>query len=185
MNRFSALTYRQRTGLLLGGGLLWLTIVFVGYLMPTFALWRSNQAQVQALIALQQAPEQMKQLTAQARADAWLMRSYRIDTTRHEGEMLDQLSRTAQRYSVTLASLSHGEPTTHAGYQVQLRVAKLRGSFRNLVQAIYSLEYEHPVGRLSSVRFVLEEDRKQRRYFLFAYLYLQSITRESYAQPLP
>ncbi len=185
MNSISALTYRQRTALLLGGTAAWLVLVGMGYLWPTFVLWRSNREQVQSLVALQRAPEQLKQLTAQAQADAWLMRSYRIDTTRHEGEMLDQLSRTSRRYGVTLAALSRGEPTTHAGYQVQLRVAKLRGSFRNLVQAVYSLEYEHPVGRLSSVRFALEEDRKQRRHFLFAYLYLQSITRESHAQPLP
>ena len=185
MSRLASLTYRQRTALLLGGGAVWLLIVVVGYLRPTFELWRSNRAQTQSLATLQRAPEQLRQLTAQAQADAWLMRSYRIDTTRHEGEMLDQISRTGRRYGVTLAAHSRGESTTHAGYQVHLRVAKLRGSFRNLVQAVYSLEYEHPVGRLSSVHFALEEDRKQRRQFLFAYLYIQSITRESHAQPLP
>lgn len=185
MNRLSTLTYRQRTVLLLGGGAVWLAIVAVSYLGPTFKLWRANGEQAHALVDLQRAPEELRQLQTQAQADAWLMRSYRIDTTRHEGEMLDQLSRTARRFDVTLAALSRGEPTTHAGYQVQLRVAKLRGSFRNLVQAVYCLEYEHPVGRLSSVRFALEEDRKQRRQFLFAYLYLQSITREAHAKPIP
>lgn len=179
------LTYRQRVALVLGGGLLFLVIVGVGYLLPTFELWRSNQAQAQALLDLQRAPEQLRQLTAQARADAWLMRSYRIDTARQEGFLLNQLSQTARRYGVTLAALSRGATLTHAGYQVQTRIAKLRGPFRGLVQAVHSLEYERPVGRLASVRFVVEEDRQQRRDFLFAYLYLQSISREVHEQPLP
>ncbi|GAB3879793.1 hypothetical protein GCM10028824_43870 [Hymenobacter segetis] len=179
------LTYRQRTALVLGAGLLFFVIVCAGYLQPTFALWRSNVAQAQALVELQRAPEQLQQLTAQARADAWLMRGYRIDTTRQEGYLLNQLSQTARQYGVTLAALSRGATLNHAGYQVQTRIAKLRGPFRGLVQAVHSLEYERPVGRLASVRFVVEEDRKQRRDFLFAYLYLQSISREVHEKPLP
>ena len=179
------LTYRQRTALVLGGGLLFLGIVGAGYLWPTYSLWRRNVAQAQALVDLQRAPEQLRQLTAQARADAWLMRSYRLDTTRQEGYLLNQLSQTSRRYGVTLAALSRGATITHAGYQIQTRVAKLRGPFRGLVQAVHSLEYEQPVGRLASVRFVVEEDRKQRRDFLFAYLYLQSISREVHETPVP
>jgi hypothetical protein len=179
------LTYRQRTALVLGGGGLLLAIVCAGYLRSTFELWRGNEAQTQALVDLQSAPEQLRQLTAQARADAWLMRSYRIDTTRQEGFLLNQLSQTSRQYGVTLAALSRGATRTHAGYQVQTRIAKLRGPFRGLVQAVHSLEYERPVGRLASVRFVVEEDRKQRRDFLFAYIYLQSISREIHEKPLP
>ena len=179
------LTYRQRNIFVLGVGLLFLGIVWNGYIQPTIALWQRNQQQANAIAEVRSAPQRLQQLTAQARADTWLMRSYRIDTTQHEGELLNQLSQTCRESGATLASLSRGTPTTHTGYRVEMRIAKLRGTFRALVQAVYALEYEHPVGRLSSVRFVVEEDRKQRRNFLFAYLYLQSITRETHAHTLP
>gem|GEM_PF-5366220 len=164
--------------MVLSAGAVMLLVVGSGYLYPTYMLWCENRDARRAEQAREQAPDQIRHLAAQARHDAWAMRSYRIDTTQHEGRLLDQLSHTCRRYGVTLAALSRGEPSVHAGYRVQMRVAKLRGSFRNLVQAVYSLEYEHPIGRLASVRFALEEDRRQRRQFLFAYLYLQSITGE-------
>jgi hypothetical protein len=184
MKWWTTLPYRQRNQVILGVGLLLLVVVLSGYLGPTVSLWRANARQRQAVVAVQRAPAQLQQLTAQAQADTWRMRSYRIDTTQHEGQLLNQLSRTCRQQGVTLAALGRGEPATHAGYRVELRVAKLRGPFHNLVRAVYALEYEHPVGRLASVRFVLEEDRKQRRSFLFAYLYLQSITREAH-EPSP
>ena len=178
MKELAAFSYRQRNGLLLLGSFIMLLVVGLFYLAPTLTAWQDNRQRRQALTDLARAPVQIQQFAEQARADTWLMRSYRIDTTRHESRMLNQLSGISRRYGVTLAALSLEAPTVHAGYRVQTRIAKLRGAFPGLVKAVYELEYQQPVGRLASVRFLLEEDRKQRRSFLVAYLYLQSITQE-------
>lgn len=182
MKQLTPLSYRQRNLYLALGSVGLLLLIGFGYLRPTLLLWQTTQQQQQALVELQTAPRRLQTLTAQARADAWHMRSYRLDTTRQEGYMLNQLSRTCAHHGVTLAAWSRGESTTQAGYRVDMQVAKLRGSYRELVQTIYELEYEQPLGRLASVRFALEEDRRQRRSFLFAYLYLQSITSEAHAE---
>ena len=182
MKWFSSLTYRQRNQLLgLGSGAL-LLLICLGYLRPTCQLWLTTQQQQQALTELATAPGHLRALTAQAQADAWQMRSYRLDTARQEGYMLNQLSQTCAHHGVTLAAWSRGESTTQASYRIDLQIAKLRGPYPALVQTIYELEYEHPLGRLASVRFALEEDHRQRRSFLFAYLYLQSITRETHSE---
>lgn len=175
---FSTRSYRQRNGLLLVGSAIVFGFVGAFYLLPTLEAWQENSQRQQVLTDLRQAPAQIRYLSRQARADTWRMRSYRVDTTQQESQMLNQLSRISRRYGVTLAALSLGEPTTHAGYRIQTRIAKFRGKFPDLVRAIYELEYQQPVGRLASVRLLLEEDRKQRRSFLVAYLYLQSITQE-------
>ncbi len=182
MKGLSALSYRQRNRLLLLGSAGLLLVIALGYLWPTWELWQANQQQQQAMTELTTAPARLQALSAQVAADGERLRGYRLDTTRQEGYMLNQLSQTCARHGVTLAGWSRGETSTQAGYRLNLQLAKLRGPYRSLVQTIYELEYEHPLGRLASVRFALEEDRRQRRSFLYAYLYLQSITREEHAE---
>jgi hypothetical protein len=184
MKGLSTLTYRQRNRLLLLGSGALLLVITLGYLRPTWELWQETRQQEQALAELRTAPARLQALTTQVAADAERLRGYRLDTARQEGYMLNQLSQTCARHGVTLAGWSRGEATTQAGYRLNLQLAKLRGPYRALVQTVYELEYEHPLGRLASVRFALEEDRRQRRSFLYAYLYLQSITSEEHAKKL-
>jgi hypothetical protein len=182
MKVWSTLSYRQRNRVLLLGSAGLLVVIALGYLWPTWDLWQANRQQEQALTELATAPVRLQVLSAQVAADGQRLRGYRLDTTRQEGYMLNQLSQTCARHGVTLAGWSRGETSTQAGYRLNLQLAKLRGPYRSLVQTIYELEYEHPLGRLASVRFALEEDRRQRRSFLYAYLYLQSITSEEHAK---
>lgn len=184
MKWLSQCSYRQRNRWLGWASGALLVVIGGGYLRPTWYLWQQTQQQHRLLVEMQTAPGQLQQLAAQVRADAWQMRSYRLDTTRQEGYMLNQLSRTCARHGVTLASWSRGESSLQAEYRVDMQVAKLRGPYQALVATLYELEYEQPLGRLASVRFVLEEDRHQQKSFLFAYLYLQSITSETHAAPV-
>lgn len=184
MKWLRSLSFQQRNQLLGLGALVLLLLIGLGYLLPTWLLWQQTQAQQQALAELKNASGLLRTLTTRAQADDWQMRAYRLDTTRQEGYMLNQLSQTCAHYGVTLAAWSRGESTVQAGYRIDLQVAKLRGPYKALVQTLYELEYEHPLGRLASVRFVLEEDRRQQRSVLVAYLYLQSITNETYATPV-
>jgi hypothetical protein len=182
MKGLRTLSYRQRNRLLLLGSAGLLLVIALNYMWPTWELWQANQQQQLALAELVTAPTRLQDLSAQVAADGERLRGYRLDTIRQEGYMLNQLSQTCAHHGVTLAGWSRGEVTTQAGYRLNLQLAKLRGPYRLLVQTIYELEYEHPLGRLASVRFALEEDRRQRRSFLYVYLYLQSITREEHTE---
>ncbi len=178
MKWLATLSYQRRNHLLLLGSTILLLVIVGGYLRPTWELWQQTHAQQQTLAELRTAPAQLRALTAQAQVDEQRLRGYRLDTTRQEGYMLNQLSQTCARHGVVLAGWSRGAATTQTGYRLHLQLARLRGPYQALVQTIYELEYEHPLGRLASVRFALEEDRRQRQSYLYAYLYLQSITRE-------
>ena len=178
MNRRPSLSYGQRNKLLGLVSAFSAVVAYVVSIQPTLDLWTSTNQKTTALGEIQQAPRVMRQLQAQARQYEQVMRSFGNTSTRQEGYALDELTSACQRHRVMLASLSPGERSLRNGYQVETRVAKLRGSFHGLVQVLYELEYQRSIGRLSSVRFALEEDRKQHRNFLFAYLYLQNISSE-------
>ena len=181
MSYWHRLPYRQKNHLLLlltGAGLL---LAYLVAIRPTLALYEANTQQRQALDQLRHAPTQTRQLQSQAAHLTWLLRSFSRDSAHQDGDALNQLTRACRQYRVTLASLSPGERTHLNGYTLETRVAKLRGGFRGLAQVVYALEYRQPVGRLSSVRFALEEDRRQRRSFLYAYLYLQTISSQQHA----
>ncbi|MBO0360816.1 hypothetical protein J0X19_22845 [Hymenobacter sp. BT186] len=170
------LTYRQRNRLLMLGVCVGAAVAYGVALRPTLDLLQLNRQQLSDSRQLQQAPQLTRQLQGQAAHFTWLMRSISNDSARQEGYALDQLTRACRQHRVTLASLSSGEQTSSNGYLLETRIAKLRGDFRGLEQVVHELEYRRPVGRLSSVRFALEEDRKQRRSFLYAYLYVQNIS---------
>jgi len=175
---WSRLSFFQRNRLLLLSTAAMLMLIGIGYLRPTWEVWQTTRQQQQALVELRTAPARLRQLTTRAAIDANRLQSYRLDTTRQEGYMLNRLSNTCAQHGVILAGWSK-EPSAHqAGYRLNMQLAKLRGPYTALVQTIYDLEYKHPLGRLASVRFALEEDRRQRKNYLYAYIYLQSITRE-------
>lgn len=180
---WKALSYRQRNRLLYLAAGVGALLVYQVSLRPTLTLWQANAQQAHALQQLAQAPARTRHLQQQAAELTGWMRSFRRDSTRQDSEALDQLTQACRRYGVTLASWSAGERTRTNGYVLETRLAKLRGDFRGLERVVYHLEYAQPVGRLSSVRFALEEDRRQRRTFLYAYLYLQTIALAPHAQP--
>lgn len=175
MYQWSAISYKQRNRLLAVGASAFGMLAYLVSFQPTIALWRSNHHQVVAMQELRQAPQSIAQLQERKRQYDRLVRSFRKDSVTQEAHTLQQLTAACRQYKATLASLSPSTRASHNGYRIETRTAKLRGDFKSLVQVIYELEYLHPVGRISSVRFSLEEDRKLRRRFLFAYLYLQSI----------
>jgi len=184
MNRgfFDSISYRVFNYLVLVAGGSSLFLVGLFYVRPTLTLRDDTNQLLQAQAELHTAPARLQTLTEQTNVNAQRLEAYRLDTTRQEGYMLNHLSRTCARHQVTLAGWSRGAASTQAKYRVNLQLAKLRGAYPDLVQAIYELEYVQPLGRLASVRFALEEDRRQRRNYLYAYLYLQSITSEPDAQ---
>lgn len=181
MRPWPTLPYRQRNRLLALVAALGALLAYAVALRPTLALRAANEAQRRGLAQLRQAPAQTRQLQEQAARFAWLLRGVSSDSARQEGYALNQLTRACRQYGVTLASLSPGQLTRSNGYRLETRTAKLRGNFRGLEQVIHELEYRRPVGRLSSVRFALEEDRVQRRRFLYAYLYLQHLSSDQHA----
>ncbi|MCB2411158.1 hypothetical protein [Hymenobacter lucidus] len=178
MKPIASLTYKRRNQLLLLGAVVFFVLAYQVSIRPTLRLWQENESQRTMLQQLRNAPQAIRRLQAQKQQNQWLMRSFQVDTTQSEGLALNRLTATCRRYGVTVASLSPSQHTVRNGYSIETRIAKLRGSFHGLVQTVYSLEYVQPIGRLSSVRYALEEDRKQHRSFLYAYLYVQTIVQE-------
>ena len=176
MKKPSALSYQRRNQLLLSAAAGFSLLAYVVAIHPTVELYLDNARQQQSLAQLQEAPQIIQELQQQTSKYTRLTHTFRADSTRQESYVLNQLTRACRTQGVTLAALLPSQEATHNGYRVETRVAKLRGNFQGLIQVVYALEYQTPIGRLSSVRYVVEEDRKQRKSFLYAYVYLQNIS---------
>jgi hypothetical protein len=141
----------------------------------TIELWKSNNEIKQQLERAQYAPEQISALQAQLAEYNKLLMAYGGSIQREE-YLLSQLSGSCKKNAVQLASLTPPQLTIDNGYKIETRIVKLKGSFINLLWVIYHMEKIGPAGRLSSVKFVIEEDRKNAANYLFAYLYIQNLS---------
>jgi hypothetical protein len=104
-----------------------------------------------------------------------LLKAYGSNALKEE-YLLHQLAASCKKNAVVLASLAPPQLTIDKGFKIETRVVKLRGSFINLLWVVYHMEKVKPAGRLASVRFAVEEDRKSAVSYLFAYLYIQNLS---------
>lgn len=172
-------TYKEKNKLLLAGvmatGLLayWLAIG------PTVDMYRSNRVLTQQLFSAKSAPAEIARLSNELGKYDQAISSFTAAKVDWEQHLLQELSRACEQVGVRLIQLPSASEEKHEGYRVKTRVVKLEGSYKKLVQVLYALEGQKGIGRISSVQFVLEEDRRTRNTFLFAYMYIQNIEKST------
>jgi hypothetical protein len=170
-----SLTYRQRNLLLLAGAFLLGAMAYFFSISATVSLWKENKLINKRLEEAYYAPENLKRLEAQLKNYNDLLKAYGSNALKEE-YLLHQLAASCKKNAVVLASLAPPQLTVDKGFKIETRVVKLRGSFINLLWVVYHMEKVKPAGRLASVRFAVEEDRKSAVSYLFAYLYIQNLS---------
>lgn len=94
-----------------------------------------------------------------------------------QGKLTQQVTSICQQNNVMLMELPTPVQEVQNGYGIQTSIIKLAGTYLNLVQSVYDLEETPAVGRVASLNFVTETDRKTKKMTLHAYIYLQNIER--------
>jgi hypothetical protein len=101
--------------------------------------------------------------------------NYSSDTLHREEYLLDRLTYLCHQHRVRLVSLPVSQSSQQDGFETITRTVKLQGRFIDLLRLVHGLEYRFPIGRVSSVRFVTEQERESRSNELYVYLYLQNL----------
>ena len=170
-----SLTYRQRNRLLL---LVVPLVALIGYwvaIQQTVELYQSNQRLLQQLEEKRHAPNTIRELEKQLQASSRAIANFSSDTLHMEAYLLDRLTYLCRQHRARLVSLPVSQTSRQNGFETITRTIKLQGRFVDLLRVVHGLEYRFQLGRVSSVRFVTEEDRTSRHTELFVYLYLQNL----------
>lgn len=150
----------------------------ITYQLPikqTLSLYEENKQLQGQLSAAENAPKRIRQIENQLATYKEVLKSASNDSLQQEEYVLNQVTSTCRKYGAAVVSFSPSEASEHKGYKIKTRTVQFRGTYRQLLQVVYALEHHAVIGRLASVRFILEEDSWQRSSRLFSYLYIQNI----------
>lgn len=171
-------TFKEKNKLLATGTLLVGLISYWFAFSQTVELYQQNNSLSARLDSAQAAPEQIAKLKTQLAGYEQSVNRFSLTKSDWEQRLLQEITRVCQQQQVKLIQLPPSAIEESNGYSLETRVVKLQGRYKNLVQALHHLETKHTIGRISSVQFSLEEERKTRKTFLFAYVYLQNIEKQ-------
>ena len=145
-------------------------------LRPTWELYRTNRQLEGQVQAARYAPATLKQLRQEMKSYERVLQSVGKGESQREEEVLNVLTQLCRQHGVRLVSFPSLQTEEQAGYRIETRHVRLRGTFVRLLKVVNGLETAGAVGRLASVRFVLEEDRQRRSTHLSASIYLQTLS---------
>jgi hypothetical protein len=89
--------------------------------------------------------------------------------------LLEQVSRYCTSNSLVLRDFPETVSYVQRGMNVETNVFTVEGPFVKLLSLVYLLEQQYRTGRVSSVLFQTREDRKTKRQYLTATLYIQHL----------
>lgn len=169
------MTYKRKNQLLLGGFVFFGLLVFVVSIRPTWDLYSRNSYIKADLDAVQRAPKTIAQLEKELTFYTTILQSFGSNALEREQFILNRVSEVCKKHQVLLTALPASALSTQNNYELETRKIRIRGNFKNMLRVIYELEYKKPVGRISGVKFNLEEERKTKQLQLFTDFYIQNL----------
>lgn len=176
---FKNRTYREKLRLLLFGAGAFLILAYWLSLSKTVHAFRENNLLESRLDSVQSAPTAIARYTAELEGYERSLGRFSAGNRNWEEHLLQGIGKACQQYGAVLIEFPAPLVEVQTSYTVLTHAVKLEGSYKALVQVVYALERMEAVGRITSVRFALEEDRRSRSTRLFGYVYFQHIKRES------
>jgi hypothetical protein len=168
-------TYKERNKLLLAGTIVFSLLAYWLAISDTVALYGENRLLEARLDSAHTAPAAIAYLTKELQEYDHSLSRFTLGGRNGEERLLQEAAKVCQRHRVTLIKLASPQTEEQKGYAVITQTLKLEGRFADLLRAVHDLEGANQLGRITSVRIALEEDKSSRKSSLFAYVYIQSI----------
>lgn len=172
---FTVKSYQIKNRLLVAGSLLFGVLVYWIALSETISLYQKNHLYQAQLDSARTAPVNIARLQGELSGYENSLATFQADGNSLEEHLLQEVAFVCQQYQARLIQLPASSKEKQKLYEIETRVVKLSGSYTSLLQVLHALESKRIIGRISSVQFALEEDRRTRTTALFAYIYLQNI----------
>ena len=176
---FRNLTYKQKNQLLVVAAILFAVISYYGALQNTVDLYKQTTDLEERLSLASTAPEQIiKYKKRLNKVSSNLL--YNVDEENRQDHLLGLLGKLCKKHHVTLKEFPQVQVENESNYVIETNVIRVQGSYPNLVKLIYALEQTNKAGKVSSLKYELIKDRRNRREKLTATIYLQIIKQNNH-----
>jgi hypothetical protein len=166
-------TYRWKNYMLLAASLaLGVGSYFLSF-QKTITLYQENIALEKQLHKARQAPGRIKQLETQVNTYRTVLK--KEDSLQLETYTLERFSALCRKYKATLVSFPLTQTTEQDRYLQITRIVKIKGNFHNLLQILREAETNTSLGKITGIKFSLEEDRRTNVRYLYGWFYMQNL----------
>jgi len=156
--------------LILGISLLLIVAYFFSFrnTINAFTLSSNNS---QALEEASSAPMQIKQLRNQLA----LLEESLVQSNYNRQALFEAVNTFCESHELKLDYFHPEQRYIHDDYQIITNKVEVEGAYKNIVELIYYLEQEQKLGHIASTNFERKEERRTKRKYLTAEIYIQNI----------
>ena len=171
----NSLTYKQRFYVIAGVFLLVVLLVYNIALKPTIELKTKCKEQEKAVKALSTAPQRIK-MTAQklGQIDGQFSILSMPGTTSRD-LILEEISQYCNKHKISVYNFPESHVINNKLFTIETNSVVLKSNFKRLLKLINYLETKSNFGRIISVSFYTNENRKTKRKELYLELVIQNI----------
>ena len=153
-----------------------LLLIVVSYMLavkPTVALWSANGTLEQQIRSSKDLGPKLALVEQDLQA---LKMYYSSDqaSSKHD-DLLEQLSHAAEQYQLVIVDFPAAEMYKEQQYWIESNTILVKGAYKDILQLVFDIEQTYKIGRVVSVVFAVERDRKAKKEFLTAQIIVQNI----------
>ena len=172
---WDSITYRQKNKFLLGGAVLLLLICYLFAFRNTIDLYQSNNAAEEKLEALKTAPQQIAALNKKLGFLNSRVKQYVRDDNFDQEDILVSISDFCKQNRLKIVEFPKSERKQKEDIVIETFHFTVEGNYVNLVKLIYDIEVVNKIGRIASLNFETQVDRRSKVKRLLVSVYLQNL----------
>jgi hypothetical protein len=169
------LTYKQQ--FLLGATLflLVLWLVFQVSVKPTLLLKANCKEKEKAVEALSSSPQRINQATRKLENLNHEFRSFSMGGSTARDLILEEISQYCNKHNISVYNYPESHISDNNKFVVETNRIVLKSNFKRLLKLVHFLEGKAEFGKIISLHFYTEENRKTKKKNLFLELIIQNI----------
>lgn len=172
---FDNVTYRQKNKILLVGALLLLIVCYIFAIGETVELYSNNSKASQKLESLKNAPQQIVELNKRLVFLNSRVKQYVRDDDFEQEDILVAISDFCKGHRLKIVEFPKSTLKQNDDIVIETFNFTVEGNFTNLVKLIYDIEVVQKIGRIASLDFETQMDRRTKVKRLTVRIFLQNL----------
>jgi hypothetical protein len=175
------LSYKQQFFTFAGIFVICLWIVYGISIKPTVAIKRQVREKEKAVEALSSAPGRINVVSNKLEKINRQFSSFSMSGSTSRDLILEEISSYCSKNGISVYNYPESHIVKQQLFTLETNKIVLKSSFKRLIKLIHFLENKASFGRIISLRFYTEENRKTKQKVLFLELVIQNIKNDEQA----
>jgi hypothetical protein len=171
------LTYQKKVQLLLLFAALFAIIAYYMAVKKTFLVYAEYKDANKKMELVENAPQKISQLEAELKKFESIIGTSDSSTKNTRQLILEKTSSYCKENNIVLKEILQPVSTEQNGYNLESNIVILEGGFSKLLNYVYIMEKNKSIGKISSVKFSINQNLLTNNKKLQSTIYIQKINK--------